>query len=216
MTIAGTERPVPYLDHIVWAAPDLATGVAHFETLTGIRATPGGRHSSGGTENALVSLGGSTYLEIVAPVPGTTETGRWLSFCRTSVEPRILTYCMRAAISLDELAGREAAAGRRAEGPYDLNRRRPDGQLLSWKLLDVDTAPFDRAVPFFIDWLESPHPSASAVGGVTLERFEVGYAEPEALVARLRAIGVSLPVVQAPQLRFEAVLASPKGEARLS
>ncbi len=214
MTAVGAEA-VPHLDHIVWAASDLAAGVAHFEALTGVRATPGGRHTRGGTENALVSLGGGTYLEIVAPVPGTTETGRWLSFCRASAEPRILTYCMRSPASLDELARREAAAGRRTEGPYDLSRRRPDGALLSWKLLDVETAPFDRAVPFFIDWLQSPHPSASAAGVVTLERFELGHPEPEALVARLKAIGVSLPVVQAPQLRFEAVLTGPDGETRL-
>ena len=215
MTVAGTGAPVPYLDHIVWAAPDLATGVAHFEELTGVRATPGGRHTRGGTENALVSLGGGTYLEIVAPVPGTTEAGRWLSFCRASAEPRILTYCMRSPASLDELAKREDMAGRRAEGPYDLSRRRPDGQVLSWKLLDVETAPFGYAVPFFIDWLQSPHPSASAAGGVTLESFEIGHPEPEALAARLSAVGVSVPVARAPELRFEAVLMGSKGEVLL-
>lgn len=215
MPATGAEGPAPYLDHIVWAVSDLAKGIAHFEALTGVRAAPGGRHSSGGTENALVGLGGTTYLEIVAPVPGTTETGRWLSFCRASEEPRILTYCMRTAVPLAALAEREAGAGRPARGPYDLSRHRPDGTLLSWKLLDVETAPFDRAVPFFIDWLDSPHPSASATGGLKLKSFRIGHPMPEALAARLAAIDVAVPVEQAEALRFEAVLSSPNGDVRL-
>lgn len=209
------EAPLRDVDHIVWAASDLASGIARFEALTGVRATPGGRHSSGGTENALVSLGGMTYLEIVAPVPGTTETGRWLSFCRASTEPRILTYCMRAPVPLEALAEREARVGRPARGPYDLSRRRPDGSLLTWKLLDVETAPFGHAVPFFIDWLDSPHPSASGPGGLKLKSFRIGHPMPEALAARLAAIDVTVPVEPAETLRFEVVLSSPNGDVRL-
>lgn len=216
MPATRSEVPVPFLDHIVWAVSDLAKGIAQFETLTGVRAAPGGRHSSGGTENALVNLGGGTYLEIVAPVPGTTESGRWLSFCRASAEPRILTYCMRARVPLEALADREVRAGRTARGPYDLSRRRPDGSLLAWKLLDVETAPFDWAVPFFIDWLDSPHPSASAPGGVALKSFRIGHPKSEALAARLAAIDVTVPVEQAPELRFVAVLSSPNGDVLIS
>lgn len=215
MPALRAETPIATLDHIVWAVSDLSQGIDHFEMLTGVRAAPGGRHSSGGTENALASLGAGTYLEIVAPVPGTTESGRWLSFCRASAKPRLLTYCMRAAVPLAELAGREAAAGRPARGPYDLSRRRLDGSLLAWKLLDVETAPFGYAVPFFIDWLESPHPSASAPGGAALKSFRIGHPEPQALAARLAAIDVTVPVEEAPALLFEAVLSSPKGDVRL-
>ncbi len=70
-------------------------------------------------------------------------------------------------------------------------------------------------MPFFIDWLDSPHPSASASGGVGLKSFRIGHPEPEALVARLAAIDVIVPVEKAPALRFEAVLTSPNGDIRL-
>jgi hypothetical protein len=213
--MSATRAPLRDLDHIVWAASDLASGIAHFEALSGVRATPGGRHSSGGTENALVSLGGTAYLEIVAPVAGTDETGPWLAFCRASRTPRILTYAMRSAVPLAGLAAREKADGRSPHGPYDLSRHRPDGSLLAWKLLDVDTAPFGYAVPFFIDWLDSPHPSLSAAGGISLARFEIGYPQPEALKARLGALGVSVPVVQAQAFRFEAALRGPRGAFQL-
>jgi hypothetical protein len=205
-----------HLDHIVLAARSLAEGVAHVEALTGIRASPGGRHTNGETENALLSLGDGVYLEIVAPQAGAKGTHDWVAFCRASATPRILTYAMRSAHTLAELAGREIAAGRPPDGPYDLGRERADGALLAWKLLDVETGAFDRAVPFFIDWKDSEHPSLTAAPGARLLRFIVRHPDAAGLQERLASLSVEAEVEHSAATAFEALLDTPKGRVSLA
>src|SRR6185295_9043739 len=55
------------IDHIMIGVADLDAGIAAFERVTGVAPVRGGRHPMRGTENALVSLGGGAYLEIIAP-----------------------------------------------------------------------------------------------------------------------------------------------------
>src|SRR4051812_44631863 len=64
--------PRAQLDHIVVAIRDLDEGIAEFARLTGVTASVGGQHPGRGTQNALVSLGGGSYLEIIAPQANAT------------------------------------------------------------------------------------------------------------------------------------------------
>ena len=56
-----------HMDHLMVAIRSLPDGIAEFERMTGIKAVVGGKHPGRGTENALVSLGDGSYLEIIAP-----------------------------------------------------------------------------------------------------------------------------------------------------
>jgi hypothetical protein len=47
---------------------NLERALSDFEKATGVHPILGGTHPSG-TQNALVSLGRSTYLELIAPGP---------------------------------------------------------------------------------------------------------------------------------------------------
>ena len=58
------------IDHLVYAAPDLAAAVAEVEERLGVRAQAGGKRIGLSTHNALLALGTQTYLEIIAPDPG--------------------------------------------------------------------------------------------------------------------------------------------------
>lgn len=61
--------PDARMDHIILGAADLDRATRAFERITGVRPVYGGKHPTG-THNALVSLGGQTYLEIIAAQPG--------------------------------------------------------------------------------------------------------------------------------------------------
>lgn len=64
------------LDHIVIAADKLANGIDYVTAALGISPAPGGRHLRMGTHNALLSLGPSCYLEVIAVDPSLPDPDR--------------------------------------------------------------------------------------------------------------------------------------------
>jgi hypothetical protein len=216
-----------HLDHVIWACNDLAAGSARFEALTGVRPRYGGVHASGLTHNALVGLGGRCYLEILAPTGPPAEAGGsgfadddWCRFARASATPRLFTYCMRSVLPLAEVATMAESMGCSGSAVAGNGRTTPEGVRLRWQWVGPRLQKFDRAFPFFIDWLDSPHPAESFAAalpraGITLTRFAVGHPDATDLRRILGGVTTPIEVYDASELEFALELATPRGAVTL-
>jgi glyoxalase-like protein len=212
------------LDHIIWACDDLERGTRRFEALTGVTARYGGVHASGLTHNALVGLGPRCYLEILAPTGPEAPAGReapaedaLCRLARTAREPRILTYCLRTSRPLSQLAQIAAGAGAHNALVASNGRVTPEGVRLNWQWLAPAFDRFGLAFPFFIDWLDSPHPAATAPnpGDVGLTDFAVGHPQADDLRRTLSELGAPIATYAAAAIEFRVQLRTPLGTVSL-
>src|SRR5512132_1912237 len=108
----GAERLTPAVsavDHLLLGVSDLDRGIAWVEKATGVKAAVGGSHPGVGTRNALLSLGGRRYLEIIAPDPAQTAFNFRIDLRKLS-EPRLITWAA-AAKNVEALAKKAREVG---------------------------------------------------------------------------------------------------------
>jgi hypothetical protein len=205
------------LDHIVYACSDLTQACVEFERRSGIRPVYGGLHSGGATHNAIVPLRDDCYLEILAPVNGqAAELDGWARLAAEAAPPRVLTYCLRTALPLEQVAVRLPREGWLDTHVRQNGRVRPDGVALNWSWLNPGHPSFGLAFPFFIDWHGSPHPSAIAgpAPACQLKRFEVRHPAAASLTRVLRALDAEV-AVEGGEPGFTLSMETPRGEVVL-
>jgi len=87
------------LDHLVVTASALTAGVAWVESILGVALQKGGEHQIMATHNALLRLGESTYLEVIAPNPAALRPDhpRWFELDRMTADQsaRLATWVAR-------------------------------------------------------------------------------------------------------------------------
>jgi catechol 2,3-dioxygenase-like lactoylglutathione lyase family enzyme len=167
---AGTPPPL-HVDHIILGVSDLDAGIREFESLTGVRAVFGGKHPGRGTQNALVSLGPQTYLEIMAPQPGAALEGDFADIAKLEhLTP--VGFAVFAA-DIDAVRAQLARGGVKTTEPQPGARATPAGATLHWTTFGILEPKLDVA-PFFIRW-EDPavHPARTSPGGCTLETLDL-------------------------------------------
>lgn len=203
------------LDHILWAAPDLDAGIAHFAAVTGATPVVGGTHPGFGTRNALLSLSPTTYIEVIAPDPSQDLAGTLGGEIAALAQPRLWTF----ALATDDLSA--AAKGARAAGidvldPIAMSRTTPEGARLDWTVLRIADDRWPGKLPFFIDWKGSPHPASTTPGGATLDTFTAIDPDAPALSKIYEAIGCPVEVRGGTTSGFIAYLTTPNGSVVLT
>jgi catechol 2,3-dioxygenase-like lactoylglutathione lyase family enzyme len=142
-------------DHTVIAVRDLDAAINAYRAL-GFEVGPGGRHTGLGTYNAIIRFG-LDYIELISVYDKTeAEQGRGLAgralldfFAKQ--DGGLVGYAL-ATDDIRQEAERFRSTGQEAQGPFGMQRMRPDGHLLSWSLLVPGGMSWRRRWPFFIHW----------------------------------------------------------------
>lgn len=205
------------VDHLLLGVNDLNAGIAWVERRMGVKAVIGGSHPGRGTRNALVSLGGRHYLEIIAPDPAQSSYEFQVDV-RALAEPRLVTWAAHTS-SIEAVADRARQAGFQVSGPSNGSRVTPAGKTLKWRTLGVSNKfaiPPVEPVPFFIEWAAgSAHPSQDSPPGCELASLAIEHPEATALGEMLRKLGIEVDVRKGSTARLIAAAKTPKGRVEL-
>ena len=204
------------VDHLVYAVADLDAGIAEIERLLGVKAAPGGKHTGRGTHNALLSLGGGSYLEIIAPDPEQPAPAAPRPFGLDRLrEPRLVTWAVRVP-DVEKRVEEARKAGYDPGAVLPMSRKLPDGEELRWRLAVNAEPAGDGIVPFLIQWEPGKHPSESAPGGVHLTDLQAEHPRPDEVKAILEAIGAELTVTESARPALIATIEGPRGTVVLT
>lgn len=203
------------MDHLVFACPDLAEGVALIEELLGVESSPGGQHPGVGTHNRLVGLGPGCYMEVVAIDPDQPEPPRVRWFGLDDLRaPRLVTWCAKSA-KLEAVVAAGRSVGVDLGAISAGGRERPDGTRLDWVVTDPWADRAGGIIPFFIDWGETVHPAASLPALCSFTGLRAEHPDAKAVRTQLDALGLAVPVTEGPAPRLVATLRTPNGIVEL-
>ena len=204
------------VDHLIIGVPDLDAGIAWAEKATGVRPAVGGSHPGRGTRNVLMALAARQYIEIMGPDPTQNVPRAELRDLR---EPRLIGWAA-AATDIGALSARVRGTGLSTSGPRPGSRARPDGRMVHWTTLGMETGFAADAVdpiPFFIAWdPASVHPSQDSPKGSELTTLEFEHPDADGLRRTFRQLGIEAPVRTGTAARIMATLKTPKGSVTLS
>ncbi len=206
---AASEVPPvkPQIDHILIGVADLDRGVEEMFARTGVRPAYGGKHP-GGTHNALLSLGGHTYLELIALQPGAAPPAGMEELRRLHV-PTPVGW----AVSTGPLAAFQRTLGQDGfalSAPAPGSRVTPAGDTLRWQTLGL-TKDLQQA-PFFIDWSpDTAHPSTTAPGGCSLRHLHISTPDAGELQRLRDALHLPVEIKAGKAPAYSVTLDCPKG-----
>ncbi len=179
--------PESTLDHIVITAPTLKSGVEWVRDT--LDATPefGGTHPQFATHNCLLSLGGQTYLEVIAPDPNAAAPERPrlfdLDHVQRTSDPRLAAWVARTTDI-------KAVVSACSEPPGTIEPM-SRGEL-NWliTLTRDGSLTLDGTAPILIEWPPATHPStAMRETGCRLLALELHHPDSGRVARVLKSIG---------------------------
>jgi hypothetical protein len=142
-------------DHAVIGVRSLDAATASWNVL-GFDARPGGRHTGRGTHNAIVRFG-LDYIELISVCDRSEveSRGEPNALALTRLIDRAEGGLLGYAVASDDIEAdgrRLRQAGFAIDGPTPMQRLRPDGRLLRWRLLVPRGGSWGIPLPFIIQW----------------------------------------------------------------
>ena len=209
---------MPELDHLIFASPDLDEGVAHITSLTGAEAAFGGPHIGLGSRNSLLTFDDVTYFEIIAIDPDQPEPKNPRPFgLDDDGGMRLAGYAIHPSPgeTAEKVVELMRGLGHEPGEITSMSRRKPDGEEISWRLTRGDAASrADGALPFIIDWGNTPTPALSQPKMGDLVSFTVTH--PDAgLRSIIAGLGIGVEAVDGAQA-LRAVVAVDGKEIELT
>lgn len=205
------------IDHLIVTAPNLKAGVQWVRDALGATPELGGKHLNIGTHNCLLSLGDSTYLEVISPDPNAADPGRPRLFdLDNASEPRLATWVVRTS-NIHEAVSRctEALGNIEMMSRGDLNwliTFTGNGSLL-----------LGGVAPTLIEWQGMSHPTQRMRDeGCKLRAIELHHDEPDRVERMLDSIGLGTGHIaiigSKPETlpRIVAMIETPQGVKELS
>jgi hypothetical protein len=209
------------LDHITVIAPSLIEGVLHVKNCLDLDVPFGTRHDYMGTHNHRLQLGNTVYLEIVALDPEGAEPGRprWFGLDNQEKvrsdwkEGRRLRGWVASTEAIDSVVStRRAIFGDKVSLPTA-------NPTFYFAIPEDGSLPLDGVAPSVIDHRGDPTPMASIPDlGARLRSLTLEHPNPTAIETLYRELSIEHPpsIVQAPKVRYRALIETPRGLKELT
>lgn len=185
-----------YLDHIIWTGDDIETVSEKYGSEFAVKSVKGGEHEAWGTYNYLTFFSNSCYIEWL----GVRDRYKASQLDHPLIQHLLHTLERKEqgpfqfALRTDKIEAYVEHFTRNSipfHGPFEGYRKKPNGQLLSWRMLfPAYDFTNQEVLPFLIEWdqpenerIEASlinHQTINAIhySGTTKERFKEIYQLP--------------------------------------
>ena len=202
---------LPKIDHLIFAASTLESGMDAIENLLGIRPVIGGQHKGRGTHNALLAFG-DIYFEVIAPDPAQPDVPKplWMKI-NQATQPKLWTWAAGNSdlFELDKIAKQnQILLGKIQSG----TRTQTNGNILKWQLTEPILENENGIMPFFLNWEKTIHPSKTLPQTGEILAFRAIHPNPEFIKKQLKKLGINLIVEKGNDSHLEATIRTLNGK----
>ncbi len=204
-------------DHLLFGVPDLTEGIRLIRSKLGVSPVPGGQHPGVGTHNALLSLGSTTYLEVIARDPSQDVPDRDLPYGLAGLmEPKLITWAARP-VDWGHYTRTARSLGIKTK-IREGSRLSPGGLQFRWRSaqlvppVKVENHDLTGLLPFAIDWTSPQHPADSTPGNALLESLTLKHPNAQVLSMAVDELELPCEVGSAPEARISATIKLVTGE----
>lgn len=187
------------IDHLVIAGPELAALGLWWSEAVGQEALEGGAHTGLGTRNMLTGIDESTYIELIGPDLEQPEPTGPRPFGIDDLPGRRLVTFALAVADLRAACAAVSTTGIDPGEPFAMERTRPDGVQLQWRLAFPPDPGLAGVMPFLIEWGGAAHPAAELPAHIRLTELTLQHPDATKIEKALRSVtGTPWTVRQGP------------------